>query len=97
MKTDEELAKEYADHESDEIYYTVKAAVLHGLKKGRDIEAEKGQRFAEWTQLRFWHFNTKYIKWFQIRDSEFMVSDLKTTSELYNSPEFLEWYKQFEK
>jgi len=39
----ETIAKEYADHELDTIYYTVKAAVLYGLQKGCEIERGKAE------------------------------------------------------
>jgi hypothetical protein len=52
--------------------------------------AFEGQRFAEWAYTKGWNFRITQNIWARNKER-------KTTSELYTSPEFLAWLKQFEK
>lgn len=104
--TDEELAK--GIYPNDWQAYE-RSFFLSGLKKGRELEAEKAMRFAEWTHLigvKFCIYNivdgkvvVPWNLWYSHKDFNIDndITKWHTTEELYNSEEFKEYLKQFEK
>lgn len=50
MKTDEQIAKEYAET-TPGCDNSLKRGFLDGLRKGRELERDKALRFAEWTAV----------------------------------------------
>jgi len=91
--TDEELAQEYLNKNwvgtDDQVY-------IAGLQKGRELEAKKALRFAEFMSfkgLTFYPMENEKLNWY---GKNYDVSPL-STEDWYASKEFAEYLKQFEK
>lgn len=72
--------------------YDLEDAYENGLRKGRELEAEKAMRFAEWTNMKGWTFNYMVERWYNS-----ILKKTALTEELYNSEGFKDYLKQFEK
>lgn len=98
-QTDEEIAQEYEEKELNIVdgeygKFTITEAVLFGLRRGRELEAEKAMRFAEWTSGRYMFYAGSWKKLLMQHGDTYTV---QTTEELYNSQEFAKYLKKFEK
>ena len=102
-QTDEELAKEYAgkgfpDKSSFE-FHNQYTSFLAGLRKGRELGiTDLGENLS--------HFNDflKEFGWYKLERGYYQVKNIQNPHEeptsfsgLYNSQEFAEYLKQFEK
>lgn len=86
---DEQRAKEYSESHWDIPGYSYEQSYLDGLQKGRELEAEKAMRFAEWCQNGPYMWHGFFCGWFHKFESIHIKENIKTTEELYNSKEFL--------
>ena len=96
-QTDGELAEKanaygYPSFSNSEKHKAFNEGFIAGLQKGRELESEKAMRFAEWLSITGWSYLQEYEAWRQRKNLEYF-----TTYELYNSQEFVNYLKQFEK
>jgi len=115
-QTDEQIAKEYADGlvlnitgKCDKYArmspqfdgHDLQDAYSNGILKGRESEAEKSMRFAEYISECGYIFNRETNMWGsgwdKSTESGKFIRIYLTTEKLYNSQEFKEYLKQFEK
>ena len=97
-QTDGELSEKanaygYPSFSNSEKHKVFNEGFLSGIEKGRELEAEKAMRFAEWLSVTGWLYLQEYEAWSQGKKH----LEYFTTYELYNSQEFEGYLKQFEK
>jgi len=79
----------------DSVLYSIADEFLFSLQKDRERDIEKALMFAEWTNLLRLNYSSNYKRWIECGFNP-DASD-KTTEDLYNSQEFKDYIKQFEK
>jgi NTP pyrophosphatase (non-canonical NTP hydrolase) len=95
------------DNVKNELIHTA-AMCIRMLQNLQSMRPSREQRFAEWTSQHGFNFCAELLidgkvkqwnKWYHNGNwkQNIGVTKWETTAELYNSPEFADWMKQFEK